>query len=70
LGTINIIGSSTNSLTKEYKDTFGTLFGFSSGLESFVKSTYAGVGTIYIQEISSVSIANSFQIPRTYIVII
>jgi len=70
LGTINIIGSSTNSLTKEYKDTFGTLFGFSSGFESFTKSTYIGVGTIYIQEISSISINNSFQIPRTYIVII
>jgi hypothetical protein len=70
LGTINIIGSSPNSLTKEYENTSGTLFAFSSGFESLTESTYIGVGTIYIQEITSTSTNNSFQIPRTYIVII
>jgi len=69
-GTINILGSSNESLTKIYDNTSGTLFGFSSGLESFTKSTYIGLGTIYIQKISASTIDNPFQIPRTYIVII
>jgi hypothetical protein len=69
-GSINIIGSSNNSLTKTYEDTFGTLFGFSSGFESFTPSTYVGIGSITIQEISGISINNPYQIPRTYVVII
>ena len=69
-GSINVLGSSNNSLIKIYKDTSGSLFGFSSGLESFTKSTYVGLGTIYIQETSGTIINNPFQIPRTYVVII
>jgi hypothetical protein len=69
-GSISILGSSDDSLTKIFKNTSGTLFGFSSGLESFTKSTYVGVGTIYIEETFGTTINNSFQIPRTYVVII
>jgi hypothetical protein len=69
-GTVNILGSSDNSLTKVYDGIGGSLFGFSSGLESFTKSNYIGVGTIYIQELSGSTINNPFQIPRTYVVII
>jgi len=69
-GTINVLGSSNNSLTKTYNQIGGSLFAFSSGLESFTKSTYIGVGTIYIQEVSGSTINNPFQIPRTYVVII
>ena len=69
-GTINILGSSNESLSRIYDDTSGTLFAFSSGFESFGKSTYTGIGTIYIQEVSGSTINNPFQIPRTYVVII
>jgi hypothetical protein len=69
-GTINVLGSSNNSLIKTYDETDGNLFGFSSGLESFTKSTYIGVGTIYIQEVFGSTNNNPFQIPRTYVVII
>jgi hypothetical protein len=69
-GFINIIGSSDNSLTKIYSETSGTLFGFSSGFESFGRTTYIGIGTIYIQESSSEIINKPFQIPRSYVVII
>jgi hypothetical protein len=69
-GTINIFGSSNESLSRIYDDTSGTLFAFSSGFESFAKSTYTGIGTIYIQELSGSTINNPFQIPRTYVVII
>jgi len=68
-GIINILGSSDKSLTKIY-ETDGTLFNFSSGFESFTKSTYIGIGTVYIQEISGSTINNPFQIPRTYVCII
>jgi hypothetical protein len=68
-GTINILGSSDDSLTKIYY-TSGSLFEFSSGLESFTKSTYIGIGTVYIQELSGSTINNPFQIPRTYVCII
>jgi len=70
VGSINIISSSDDSLVKNYKNTSGSLFGFSSGFESFSKSTYIGFGTIYIQEISGTTVNNPFQIPRTYVVII
>ena len=69
-GTINVLGSSDNSLTKVYEDTSGVLFTFSSGLESFTKSTYVGLGTVYIEEISGTTIDNPYQIPRTYVCII
>jgi hypothetical protein len=69
-GTISVVGSSNESLTKLYENTTGSLFGFSSGLESFSRSNYVGLGTIYIQEIDGISINNPFQIPRTYVVII
>lgn len=69
-GTINILGSSDKSLTKIYDNTSGTLFAFSSGLELFAKSTYIGIGTIYIQPNSASTVNNPFQISRTYVVII
>lgn len=69
-GTINIIGSSADSLTKIYRNTSGSLFNFSSGFESFTKSTYIGVGTIYTQQILASTINNPFQIPRVYVCII
>ena len=68
-GTINILGSSNDSLTKIYQ-TSGALFSFSSGLESFTKSTYIGIGTVYIQQISGSTINNPYQIPRVYVCII
>lgn len=69
-GTINILGSSNESFARIYGDITGNLFAFSSGFESFAKSTYTGIGTIYIQEVSGSTINNPFQIPRTYVVII
>jgi hypothetical protein len=69
-GTINILGSANDSLTKIYKDTSGSLFGFSSGFESFSRSNYIGFGTIYAQQISAGCTNNPFQIPRTYVIII
>jgi len=69
-GTINILGSSNNSLTKVYEDTTVTLFTFSSGFESLTKSTYIGVGTIYTQQILASTINNPYQIPRAYVCII
>lgn len=69
-GNINILGSSNNLFVKSYINTFGTLFALSSGLESLSKSTYTGIGTIYVQEISGIQIFNSFEIPRTYVCII
>jgi hypothetical protein len=69
-GTINIVGSSNESHTKLYENTTGSLFGFSSGFESFSRSNYVGLGTIYIQEIDGISVNNPFQIPRTYVIII
>jgi hypothetical protein len=68
-GTINILGSSNNSLTKIYQ-TSGSLFQFTSAFESFTKSTYIGLGTIYIQQTSSITINNPYQIPRVYVTII
>jgi len=69
-GLINVLGSADDSITKIYDIASGSLFGFSSGLESFTKSTYVGLGTIYILELSGLAINNPFQIPRTYVVII
>jgi hypothetical protein len=69
-GIITILGSSDNSITKVYEDTPGTLFYFTSGFESFTKSNYTGVGTIYVEDISGSIINNPYQIPRTYVCII
>ena len=69
-GSITILGSSNESISRIYEDALGTLFEFSSGFESFVRSGYIGVGTIYIQETSGSTINNPFQIPRTYVTII
>jgi hypothetical protein len=69
-GSISIIGESDNSITKIYLDASGTLFEFSSGFESFSRSTYIGIGSIYIESTSGISTINQYQIPRTYVVII
>lgn len=68
-GIINILGSADESLTKIYETT-GTLFNFSSGFESFTKSTYIGIGTIYTEQVSGITINNPYQIPRVYVSII
>jgi hypothetical protein len=68
-GTINIFGSSNNSLTKIYQ-TSGSLFQFASAFKSFTKSAYTGLGTIYIEQTSSITINNPYQIPRVYTTII
>jgi hypothetical protein len=69
-GNISILGRSSNSISKNYEDAFGTLFTFSSGFESFTRPTYIGIGTLYLEEVNGISINNPFQIPRTYVVII
>ena len=69
-GTINILGLSNNSLTKRYYQTSGSLFALSSGLESFSRPSYIGVGTIFFISTSSTSINNPYQIPRVYVSII
>jgi hypothetical protein len=68
-GTFNLSGIGSESIAIITQST-GTLFALSSGFESTTKSTYIGIGTVYIQEISSTTINNPFQIPRTYVTII
>ena len=46
-GTITILGSGDESTTRPHKGT-GGLFGLASGLESYARTPYIGVGTIYI----------------------
>jgi hypothetical protein len=69
-GSININGSSKNSLSHRYSQTFGTLFAFSGGFESFSRTKYIGIGTIYIHSTSASTINNPYQIPRVYVTII
>jgi len=69
-GSISIVGFANNSLSRIYKDISGNLFKLSSGFESFSRSTYTGLGTIYSQEIIGITTNNPFQIPRIYTVII
>ena len=46
-GTITILGSGDESVARTHKGT-GGLFGLASGLESYARTPYIGVGTIYI----------------------
>ena len=46
-GTITILGSGDESISRPYKGT-GGLFGLASGLEAYARTPYIGVGTIYI----------------------
>jgi hypothetical protein len=70
-GLFTLSGISSNSISRVgILSGNRNLFAFSGGFESFSKSTYIGLGTIYIQEVSSIAINNPFQIPRTYVVII
>ena len=69
LFTLSGISSNSGSYVDELSGN-KNLFTFYGGFESFSKSTYIGLGTIYIQEVSSITINNPFQIPRTYVVII
>jgi len=69
-GSINISGYSEESITKLYVNTFNTLFNICFGFESFSKSSYVGIGSIYVQEINALTINNPYQIPRTYVSII
>ena len=69
LFTLSGISSNSGSYVDELSGN-KNIFIFSGGFESFSKSTYIGLGTIYSQEVSSIAINNPFQIPRTYVVII
>ena len=69
LFTLSGISSNSGSYVDELSGN-KNLFTFYGGFESFSKSTYIGLGTIYIQEVSSITINNPFQIPRTYVIII
>ena len=69
-GTINIIGSSNQSISKRYYQTTGSLFTISEGQQSFTYSGYIGFGTIYTTSVSASTIDNPFQIPRIYVSII
>ena len=70
-GLFAISGISSNSISRiGILSGNKTLFAFSGGFESFSRPTYIGLGTIYVQEVSSIVINNPFQIPRTYVVII
>lgn len=68
-GLFIVSSESDNSFTVTNIST-GNLFTLSGGFESFSKSTYIGLGTIFTQSVSGVSINNPYQIPRTYICII
>ena len=46
-GTITILGSGDESISRPYKGT-GGLFGLASGLEAYARTPYIGVGTIYL----------------------
>lgn len=69
-GTFSILGSAEESVTRIYQDASGSLFKLSGGFESFTRSGYIGVGTIYTVSTSASTINNPFQISRTYTVII
>jgi len=69
-GLINITGSGLEKIGYKYLPIPQTLFAFSGGFESFTKTGYIGVGTIYIQPTSSSTINNPYQIPRVYVTII
>ena len=69
-GDIYILGDADKILSKNYKSSEGTLFKFGGGFESFTKSTYTGIGTVYFETQSATTTNNPFEIPRTYVVII
>lgn len=68
-GIVSIGGFADNSLSKTY-NAVGSLFAVSSGRESYIRSTYTGLGTIYILQNVGITTINPFQIPRTYVCII
>ena len=68
-GTITILGSGKQSLTKKTTGS-GSIFVISSGKQSFTRKTYVGLGTVYISSISGITKNNPYQIPRSYVVII
>jgi hypothetical protein len=72
-GSINVYGIGNESAT--YHETLvgnRSIFTISSGFESFGRSTYIGMGTVFIDQLnpSSISINNPYQIPRSYVIII
>ena len=69
-GTISILGSSDEKFTRVVPSTGGTLFTLSSGFESFSRTTYVGLGTIYVVDASTSTINNPYQPPRVYVTII
>ena len=69
-GSVTLSGSAYKKFGHRYSQTFGTLFAFSGGFESFSRTKYIGLGTIYIQSTSGSTINNPYQIPRVYVTII
>ena len=69
-GSINIVGQSNIKITNRYSQTSGTLFAIGSVKDSYTKSTYTGIGTIFVQSTVGVTINNPYQIPRSYVCII
>ena len=69
-GTISILGSSDEKFTRVVPSTGGTLFTLSSGFESFSRTTYVGLGTMYVVDASASTINNPYQPPRVYVTII
>jgi len=69
-GTISILGSSDEKFTRVVPSTGGTLFTLSSGFESFSRTTYVGLGTVYVVDASTSTINNPYQPPRVYVTII
>lgn len=68
-GVVFIHGFADNSLGKTY-NALGSLFAVSSGRESYTRSVYIGLGTVYIAETTGITTISPFQIPRTYVCII
>jgi len=69
-GTISVLGSSEEKFTRVVPSIGGTLFTLSSGFESFSRTTYVGLGTVYVVDASTSTINNPYQPPRVYVTII
>jgi hypothetical protein len=70
-GLISITGIAAESIS--YVDPLlglKSLFAFSGGRESFIPTTYIGIGTIYFEDQVASAISNPYQPPNTYVVII
>jgi len=69
-GIISIVGTSKEKSTVIPNIQGGSLFTLYGGFESFSKTNYNGIGTIFIVGAASSIINNPFQPPRVYVTII